>query len=154
MAELERNYTAAPPSTTTATSSSDIDSLPSLFGKLGENMMTLLDTKLSLLKVEFKEDASAYARNGALVAVGGIIAAIGFALVNVAIAFFIASIFDSFDPPIRYALGFIITGLLYLIIGGALTYVFLNRLTARSPVPHRSVDEIERDKQWLKNEIQ
>ena len=55
---------------------------PSLFSRLGDDMMQLFDTKMSLLKVELKEEANAYARGGIMIAVGGIIAAIGFALLE------------------------------------------------------------------------
>ena len=150
MADLERTGYAAAPATHTQ---SDIEALPTLIGKLGDDVMRLLDAKLGLLKVEAGEDAKFYGRNGTFIAVGGVVAAIGFALVNVAVAFFISSIFDSVEPPIRYALGFVITGTLYLIIGGIVIYIFKNRMTARSPVPNRSVEEIRKDKQWLKNEM-
>ncbi|MCP9494422.1 MAG: phage holin family protein [Pyrinomonadaceae bacterium MAG19_C2-C3] len=135
---------------------SDIEALPTLIGKLGDDTMRLLDAKLGLLKVEAGEDAKFYGTNAAFIAVGGVIAAIGFALVNVAVALFISSFFDSdsFSPPVRYALGFIITGVLYLVIGGIVVIIFKNRMTARSPVPNRSVEEIRKDKQWLKNETQ
>ena len=80
MAEVERRMAAAP--ATTDQQQADIDNLPALLGRLGDNVMQLVDTKLSLVKVELKEDASFYARNGALTAVGGVIAAHGFALVT------------------------------------------------------------------------
>lgn len=133
---------------------SDIEALPTLIGKLGDDVMRLLDAKLGLLKVEAGEDAKFYGMNAAFIAVGGVIAAIGFALLNVAVALFISSIFDSFSPPVRYALGFTITGILYLVIGGIVITIYKNRMTARSPVPNRSVEEIRKDKQWLKNETQ
>lgn len=145
--DLERQ-TARPPAT-----QADIDSLPSLFGRLGDQVMSLVDAKLSLVKVEVKEEAAVYTRNIALIAVGGALAAIGFALLNVAIAFFISTLFDSFAPPINYALGFLVTGVLYLIIGGVLAYIMKNRLAAHNPAPDRSLEELRKDKQWLKNEM-
>ncbi len=36
----------------------DTESLPSLVGRLGDDVMQLFDTKLSLLKVELKEEAN------------------------------------------------------------------------------------------------
>ena len=59
--------------------------------------MQLFDTKMSLLKVEIKEEANEYARSGIMIAVGGIIAAIGFALLNVALAFGISTLFAETD---------------------------------------------------------
>ncbi len=49
----------------------DNESLPSLFSRLGDDVMQLFDTKMSLLKVELKEEANNYARGGAMIAVGG-----------------------------------------------------------------------------------
>lgn len=148
MADLERRTAAAPAPIAQA----DLESLPTLFGRLGEDVMTLLDTKLTLLKVEVKEDADAYVRAGVMMSVGGIIAAIGFALVNIALAFFVATLLP-YAPPINYALGFVITGVLYLIIGGIIVIGMKNRLAKRDIVPNRSVDELRKDKQWLKKEI-
>ena len=148
MADLERHTAAAP----APAAQSDIDSLPALFGRLGDDVMTLLDTKLSLLKVEVKEDADAYVRAGVMMSVGGVIAAIGFALVNIAIALFVATLLP-FDPPVNYALGFVITGVIYLVIGAIIVMGMKNRIAKRDPVPNRSVDELRKDKQWLKKEI-
>lgn len=132
---------------------SELEGLPALFGRLGDDVMTLLDTKLSLVKVEFMEDATVYARGGALMGIGGVLAAVGLALANVAVAFFISMLF-SFEPPaLNYALGFLITGILYLVIGGIIILVMKNRLASRNPVPQRSIEELRKDKQWLKNEI-
>ncbi|HZB45523.1 MAG TPA: phage holin family protein [Pyrinomonadaceae bacterium] len=159
MADLERS-TAAAPAPAREPLQADIDSLPALFGRLGDNVMQLVDTKLSLIKVELKEDASFYARNSALMAVGAVVATVGFALVNVAVAFFIASFFGSDAAttverytPTSYGLGFLITGAVYLVIGGAIILVMKNRLAAHNPVPVRTVEEVRKDKQWLKNEI-
>lgn len=131
------------------------DSLPSLFGRLGDDVMQLFDTKLSLLKIELKEEANEYARHGVLIAVGGIIAAIGFALLNVALAFGISTLFATTDlsQPAKYAIGFVTAGVLYLIIGSIIITTMKNRLAKQNLVPDRTVAELRKDKQWLKNEL-
>ena len=148
MAELERSAAAAP----AVQSQSDIESLPTLFGRLGDNVMTLLDTKLKLLKEEVKDDATAYVRSAAMIAVGGVVALVGLALVNVAFALFVSKLF-SFSQPVNYALGFLIMGALYLAIGGILVVTMKNRMAARNPVPEKTVEELRKDQQWLKNEM-
>ncbi len=154
MSELERRATAAAPARAGEYTQADIETLPGLFGRLGDDVMRLLDAKLGLLKVELKEEASVYGRTTAMMAVGGVVAAIGFALLNVAVAFFVARLFFmSFTPPISYALGFLVTGALYLAVGGALALVMKNRLSSLSAAPARSLEELRKDKQWLKNEI-
>ncbi|HEV2800872.1 MAG TPA: phage holin family protein [Pyrinomonadaceae bacterium] len=155
MAELERRATAAAPAQATQNATqADIEGLPAMIGRLGDHVMTLVDAKLGLVKVELKEEAAAYGANIAVLAVGGVLAAIGFALLNVAIAFFMARLFFySFTPPISYALGFVVTGVLYLIIGGILVVNRKNRLAALNPAPERTIEELRKDKQWLKKEL-
>lgn len=149
MADLEKRAATAPARMTDA--QSEIESLPALFGRLGDDVMQLLDTKLSLLKVEVKEDADVYIRGGVMIGIGGVIAAIGFALLNVAVAFGVSTLFadTNLSQPARYALGFVITGVLYLIIGAIIVVVMKNRLAKRNPVPNRTVEELRKDKQWL-----
>ena len=162
MAELERraaggSAATAPAATTPSAQNAqglDIEGLPAMLGRLGENVMTLVDAKIGLAKVELKEEAAAYGSKIAMIALGGVIAAVGFALLNVAIAFFMARLFFySFTPPISYALGFVVTGVLYLVIGGILVVVMKNRLAAINPAPERTIEEFRKDKQWLKKEL-
>ena len=131
------------------------ESLPSLFSRLGDDVMQLFDTKLSLLKVEIKEEANEYARDGIMIGLGGVIAAIGFALFNVAVAFGISTLLANVDisQPARYAIGFFVAGLLYLIVGGIMITTMKKRLAKQSLVPDRTVKELRKDKQWLKNEL-
>jgi uncharacterized membrane protein YqjE len=131
------------------------ESLPTLVSRLGDDVVQLFDTKLSLLKVEIKEEANAYARRGALIGVGGIIATVGFALLNVALALGISTLFadTNLSQPAKYAVGFVITGLLYLVVGGVIISVMKNRLAKQNLVPNRTVEELRKDKQWLKNEL-
>src|SRR6201986_3975226 len=133
MAEVERRRADVPAPMQTGV---ELENLPTLFGKLGDDVMRLVDTKLSLVKVELKEDASFYARNGAFTAVGAMVGLIGVALVNVAISFFIPNLFanaaaapERFSPT-SYGLGFLITGILYVVIGGVIVLVMKNKLAA------------------------
>ncbi len=74
---------------------------------------------------------------------------------NVAIAFFISTLFDgtSLSQPVKYALGFIVTALLYLLIGGVIILRAKNSMAGQTPLPDRSLKEIEKDKQWIKEEL-
>ena len=150
MAASATGATAAALSTRT-----DNESLPSLFTRLGDDVMQLFDTKMSLLKVELKEEANNYARGGAMIAVGGVIASIGFALLNVALAFGIATLISDINisQPAKYAIGFVTAGVLYLIVGAIIVTTMKNRLAKQNLVPDRTVAELRKDKQWLKNEL-
>ena len=95
------------------------EGLSALFAKIADELTQLFDTKLALLRVEIKEEVSAYIRGAITIVAGGVVVVVGFALLNVAIAFRVSTAFESsgFSQPVRYALGFIITSLVYLIGG-------------------------------------
>src|ERR1051326_8202044 len=108
----------------------DAESLPTLFSRLGDDVMQLFNSQLALFKVEIKEEAGAYARSITAIAIGAVIAAIGFALLNVAIAFGISTLFAraNFSQPASYALGFVVTGGFYVLVGGIVVLLIKNRL--------------------------
>ena len=138
-----------------ASTPAENESLPSLVGRLGDDVMQLFDTKLSLLKVELREEANVYAKGAVTLGMGGIVAAVGFALLNVAVAFGVSTFFaqTSLSQPARYALGFVLTGLFYLVIGGIVVLATKSRLAKQGLVPNKTVEELRKDKQWLKNEL-
>ena len=133
----------------------DDESLPGLLGRVGEDLATLLDAKLGLLKIEIEEDIRACARGGVAIGVGSAIAAVGFALLNVGIGFLIAVLFEhtQLSQPMKYALGFLITGAIYLLLGGGIILLNKKRLARRRIMPERSIAELQKDKQWLKKEL-
>ena len=142
----------AEPQTTTALEQQD---LPSLLERLASDVTTLFDQKLTLLKIEIKEDVNAYVRASIAILAGGIVAAVGFALVNVALAFAISTLFADMDlsQPAKYALGFAIAGALYLAIGAVVIVAMKNRLARVGIVPRRTINELERDKEWIQKEL-
>ena len=135
--------------------STETENLPGLFSRLGDDVMQLFNSQLALFKVEIKEEAGAYARGVTMIAVGAVIAVIGFALLNVAIAFAVSTLFAqaNFSQPASYALGFVVTGVFYLLVGGIVVLLMKNRLARQELVPQRTVAELRKVKQWLKNEL-
>jgi len=97
-------------------------SLTALFSRLTDDLTELFDAKLELLKTELKEEITSFASGASLIVGGAVVGVIGFAFLNVGIAFFVSMLFGSADlsPAVRYGLGFIITALLYLVIGQSL----------------------------------
>ena len=146
------NVDGGPIATTTP---AENESLPNLISRLGEDLMQLVNSQLALLKVEIKEEANAYARGAAMIAFGAAVAVVGFALLNVAIAFAVSTLFAraNFTQPASYALGFLATGGFYLIVGAIVVLVVKNRLAKQDLVPKRTVQELRKDKEWLKNEL-
>jgi Putative Actinobacterial Holin-X, holin superfamily III len=138
----------------TATLERQGESLPSLFGRLTEELTQLFDAKLDLLKAELKQEAGAYAVGAGLILIGVVIATVGFALLNVAIAFFVSMLFEAtqWTPAARYGVGFVITALLYLIVGAVIAVIAKNRL-AKERVAPKSAAELKRDKEFLKEQF-
>jgi uncharacterized membrane protein YqjE len=134
---------------------SDTENLPTLFSRLGDDVMQLFNSQLALFKVEIKEEANAYARGAVIIGLGAVVAAIGFALLNVAVAFGVSTLFAqaNLSQPASYALGFVITGVFYLLVGGIIVMAVRSRLAKQDLVPNRTVEELRKDKEWLKNEL-
>lgn len=134
---------------------SDLESLPTLLGRLSDDVLELLNSQLALLKVEVKEEANSYARGAAMMSIAAIVAAVGFGFVNVALAFGVSVLFAraNFSTPVSYALGFIVTGVFYLLVGFIAVTVVKNKLKRQSLVPRRTVQELRKDKEWLTKEL-
>jgi len=133
----------------------ETESLPNLFTRLGDDVMALFNSQLALFKVEIKEEANAYARGAMMIGLGAVVAAIGFALLNVAVAFGVSTLFAqaNLSQPATYALGFLITGIFYLLVGAIIVMAIKSRLSKQQLVPNRTVEELRKDKEWLKNEL-
>src|ERR1044072_4317526 len=133
----------------------DNEGLPNLFSRLGDDIMQLFNSQLGLFKVEIKEEANAYARGVTMMALGAVIATVGFVLLYVAIAFVVSTLFAqaNFSQPADYALGFVVAGGFYLLVGAIVVMLMKSRLSRQDLVPHRTVQELRKDKQWLKNEL-
>jgi uncharacterized membrane protein YqjE len=131
------------------------ESIPNLLTRPGDDVMQLVNSQLALFKVEIKEEAGAYARGAVMIAVGGVIAVVGFALLNVALAFAVSTLFAraNFSQPASYALGFVATGVFYLLVGGILVLAMKSRLAKQNVMPPMTVQELRKDKQWLKSEL-
>ena len=133
----------------------EIANLPALLTRLGDNVMQLFDTKVSLLKVEVQEDVSVFLRTGVVIALGAMVALLGFALASVALALGISTQLanTNLTQTGRYGVSFAGVGLIYLIVGAIIALVMKGRLSKQSLVPNRTVDEFRKDKQWLKKEL-
>jgi hypothetical protein len=108
------------------------------------------------LKVEIREDVDAYIRRGITMVIGGIVVAVGFALANLALSFFISTLFANLQmsQPVKYGLGFMTTGIVYLVVGAIIILITRKRLAAQDLLPRRSLNEFEHDKELVKSVIQ
>ena len=130
---------------TSAKAEADEPTLPVLITRLGEDLVSLIDAKLSLLKIDIEEDLWAYGRNLIALIAAGVVGAVGFALVNVAVAFAVAHLLSSTDlsAALQHALGFAATGLVYLVAGGVIAIGSWRRLSQRVPAPVKAIAELK-----------
>lgn len=133
----------------------ELENLPVLLTRLGDDVMRLFDTKMSLLRVEVQEDVSAFLRASIVIAAAGMVALVGFSLASVALALGISTLLanSNLTQAGRYGVSFSIVGLIYLIVGTIIALVMKGRLSKQSLVPDRTVDELRKDQQWLKKEL-
>ena len=136
-----------------ADTSAPSDSLPELVGRLGEDLSRLVDSKLSLLKIEIQDDLRSYLRGAVHVVAAGAVAAVGFGLVSVGVALFAATLLAqsaSLSWPTAQATGFVVIGLFFMAGGVIVATRAVARLKQTDPTPERSIGELERDKKWLR----
>ena len=131
------------------------EGLPVLFTRMADDLSELFDAKLALLRIEVREEMETYIRSGVMILIGSVVALVGFALLNVAIAFLVSTLFGStnLSQPARYALGFAITALIYLVGGIAVIFVYKSKFAEQRLVPPRTVAELKRDKERLEREM-
>ena len=146
MSELERKTPRAgvPPSE---------DSLPALIGRLGDELMVLLDSKLNLFTIELKEGLGSYISGAIGLGIVGLAAAVGLGCVSAAAAFIIAALIletTDLSAPAAYSAGLLLIGVLFL--GGAIIFGrrAAKRLTTLGLSASRSVEELAKDREWLR----
>ena len=133
----------------------DIENLPVLFTRLGDDVMQLFDAKVSLLKVEVREEVNVFLRGGIVIAIASLVALIGLALASIAAALGLSTLWanTNLSQAGKYGLGFVIVGLVYITVGTIVALIMKGRLVKQSLVPDRTVDEFRKDKEWLKKEL-
>jgi hypothetical protein len=128
------------------------ESLPVLVGRLGDDLTELVDSRLSLLKIELQEDLRWYARTGTRAIIGGVVASLGVGLLSTAAAFVVSTLLRAkagVDFPAAYSLGFSIVGFLFL-IGGAVVAVRAARsLTGGDPTAAQAAQSLESSERSL-----
>jgi hypothetical protein len=118
---------------------SDTESLPILVGRLGKDLTELVDSKLSLLKMELQEDVRSYGRSGARVIGGAVVAAVGVGLLSAGAAFFVSTLLrktTEVSLSAAYSVGFASVGLLFLVVGALVAVRAAQKLaTSERKVP-------------------
>jgi uncharacterized membrane protein YqjE len=122
-------------------------SFGSLVSRLLDGIVRLLNQRLDLLKVELKEEIGAAVRRVALLAIGGVVAALGAFFLVTALAIWFGELVGT-TPG-----GFAIMGGGLGLVGGLLLAVMAARLRAQRFVPRQTAQELRRDVEWIKHEL-
>ena len=118
-----------------------------LINRLLNGVVRLFDQKFALLKLELREELGAAVRRSALLAVGGVVAALGAFLLVVALAVWVGELTGSPSG------GFGIVGGTLALGGLVLLLTMRRRLAAQTVVPEQTVRELKRDVEWIKHEL-
>ena len=129
--------------------------LPDLFARIAGDLTELFEAKLTLLKIELREEVQTYLRGTMMIVAGGVVALVGLALLNVAVAFFVSTLFEntSLSQPARYGIGFAITAAVYLVLGAVTIIISKNKMAEQGLIPTRTIAELKRDKEMLEDQI-
>lgn len=134
-------------------SSTPGETLPELIARLGQDVVTMVEARLALLKLEIVKDVGAIARQGLLMMLGGVLACVGFALLCLSLGFVVAALLpDDLGQPARYAIGFAALALTALPAGVTVAWKSFRRMRQGSIHPERSLKALEEDKRWISSQ--
>ncbi len=121
-------------------------SLGDLFAELSEETSTLIRQEINLAKAEMSQKVSKAGKNIASLAIGGVVAYVGFLALTAALIIGLAG----FIPGWVAAL---IVGVVMGLIGYLLIQKGMSELKKMTVVPERTVETLKEDVQWLKQEM-
>lgn len=132
----------------------DDRSIADLLRELRDESSTLLRQEVALAKTELGEKANAYSKNLGLLVGGGVALALGGLLLLHCLAQFIGFLFDLFLPySIGLPIGYLIVGTILAIVGYSLYSKAMTAMKQISPVPQKTVDSLNADKEWARNKV-
>jgi hypothetical protein len=120
--------------------------LGDLFAELASETGTLVRTEMVLAKAEMTDKAKIAARDAAVVAVGGAIAALG------AMAL-LAAVILALGALIPLWVAALLVGTLVSIAGGALVALGVRAFKTIDPRPRQLIQTHEEDKRWLREQM-
>jgi len=117
--------------------------------KLSTDLGNLVSLRVDLLKAEARDGAKTLARDSALVIAGGIFGMAAFAALTLSIIAFVASALNM-ETFMSWAVGALIVFAAYAVIAGVLVMLGIKHLQKQGIKPERSIAEVRRDKEWVR----
>ena len=125
-------------------------SLGAILSEMKVELFDFAQTRIELLKAELQEKAKVIKAAVPSAVAGLLLLCTAFLLLSVALATLVAAGFG--DSPFRWFFGFFIVGVFWSIGGGLALYMVKRRLTDQEFLPRKTVEVLDGDKAWLKNE--
>jgi len=116
--------------------------------KLSHELGDLVSLRIDLLKAEASDGAKTLARDSALVIAGAVFGLFAFAALTLGFIGLIAGAL-TMGMYMNWAVASFIIFAAYAVIAGALVMMGIKHLQKKGIKPERSIEEVQRDKQWV-----
>ena len=120
-------------------------SIGELFAELSQMTTTLVRQEIQLAKVEMSQKASRVGKNVGFLVIGGVVAYTGLLAVVAAGIMLLGQV-------IAYWLSAAIIGVVIVAVGAVLVVKGANTLRQEEPTPRETVETLQEDKEWLKDQ--
>ena len=119
-------------------------SVGELIGNISNDLSTLFRQEVELAKAEVKQEASKAGKAAGMLGAAGYAGHLTVLLLSFALVAALANVMD-------WGWAFLIVGAIWGIVAAVLAVNGRKKLKTVDPVPHRTVDTLKEDAQWLKN---
>lgn len=137
----------APRATTAGAPASGDRSLGELFSELSQGVSTLLSQEIALVKVEMSQKISRAAKDATMLIIGGVLAFGGYIALIATLVLILASL------GLHLWLSALIVTVLLLAVGGLLVQRGLADLKKVNPLPEKTIESLQEDKEWAKEQL-
>jgi len=120
------------------------NSVGELIGNISDDLSRLFRQEVELAKVEIKQEAAKAGKAAGMLGGAGFAGYLAVVLLSFALVFGLANVMDA-------GWAALIVAVIWGIIGAVLYASGRKRLKTVDPMPHRTVETIKEDAQWLKN---
>ena len=120
------------------------ESLGQLLGEVTKDISTLFRQEVELAKAEVKAEASKAGKAAGMLGAAGFAGYLAVVLLSFALVFGLSNLMDA-------GWAALIVAAIWGVIGAVLYMNGRKKLKDVDPTPHRTVDTIKEDAQWLKN---
>ncbi len=126
-----------------------------LLKQLRDDTTTLVRDEISLAKTEMSEKVSLFSRNAAYLIAGALTAYAGLIVILIGLGWILAEAFiqTQVNPRTANFLGMAIVGVVVGVIGLLIVMKAINAFKKETLVPHKTIDSLKHDKEFVANQI-